>query len=182
AFLGRSPDELGENFKDVKLAYEQLRDIVRGSAAIQNSPRQDEGGPGDHYWQADIPGVRLLFGQFLYYAGLVTFNALVSAITWQRRQRPTFGRIARMWNYMTADEILNAIGSRRAGERFGDTALRLGYLSAHQRDAVMGFQKWIQRPIGEFFQEIGILEEKEIAYLLRLHKRHNARVESLAGF
>ena len=208
--LGKSPEEMSEKFKDVKLAYETLRELLGKSqegihitGVQQPTPSRDRHRgeppepnlwkskqytgdahkqnrwthePGAHYWEADIPDTRLLLGQFLYYAGLIPWNTLISAITWQRRQRPSFGRIARMWDYLSDDEILGIIASRSVGEKLGDAALRQGYLTHFQRSAVVGFQKWLQRPIGEFFQEIGILEEEEIVYLLKLLKKHNTRV------
>ncbi len=186
--LGRTSQELSERFKDVQTAYEQLRkmlspppETVRDFGPKKKPPKRSGNGwgttSGSHYWQADIPGTRLLFGQFLYYAGLVTFNEMVSAITWQRQQRPNFGKIARMWHYLSGGQIDNILASRESREAIGHAAIRLGYLSSFQRDAVIGFQKWLQRPIGEYFQEIGILEEEEIGYLVGLMKKHNLKVE-----
>jgi hypothetical protein len=220
--LGKNPDEMSEKFKDVKLAYEKLREVLGNSLESihitgdqrrtptcdrrPNDPTapgknsQNTAGPagnghrqkrqkqykqeqyqwihepGTHYWEADIPDTRLLFGQFLYYAGLIPWNTLISAITWQRLQRPSFGKIAKMWDYLTDYEIREIIASREMGEKLGESALRQGYLTHYQRSAVIGFQKWLQRPIGEFFQEIGILEEEEIRYLLKLAIKHNSRV------
>jgi len=183
--LGKSPDALSEAFKDVKLAYEMLLDLLGPSIGKtvytrrSTSPGQSRTGhskPGDHYWEAEIPETNLLFGQFLYYAGLITFNHLISAITWQRRQRPSFGKIARSWDYLSEKEVLAVISSRMGGEKIGDAALRLGYLSPFQRNSVLGFQKYLQRPIGEFFHGIGILKEDEISYLVKLLSRHNLKV------
>lgn len=241
SILGRDPVDLNRQFRDVKLAYETLRELMtsgkiptvlitgqdhspppadppppsagtrkagnKGSngSSKQNRPgpeadpytagsskriweptgyrTQEEpsrsaerGEPSDHYWEADIPSSRLLFGQFLYYAGLVSWQTLISAITWQRSQRPPFGRIAKMWDYLTDDEIRRIMEHRSQGERIGEAALRNGYLSQFQLNAVMGFQKWMQRPIGEYFQEIGILEDDEIQYLVGLLKKHNRKI------
>lgn len=189
--LGRSADEMSEAFKDVKFAYELLLDLLGPSLektvftrfhASSSSDQSRSTGPGEHYWEADIPQTSLLFGQFLYYAGLITFNTLVSAITWQRRQRPSFGKIARMWGYLSDEEIRHAIASRESGEKIGDSALMMGYLTRFQRNTVLGFQRYLQRPIGEFFQEIGILREDEITYLVRLMRQHNARVKRMREF
>lgn len=190
--LGKNPDEMNEAFKDVKVAYELLLDLLGPSlekavfAHRNTSPKRDyrkpDSNPGDHYWEAEIPEVNLLFGQFLYYAGLITFNNLVSAITWQRRQRPNFGKIARTWEYLSEDEVQAVIYSRLSGEKIGDTALRLGYLSRFQRNTVLGFQKYLQRPIGVFFQDIGILKEEEIDYLVKLLRKHNAMVGKAGSF
>jgi hypothetical protein len=191
--LGKSSDELSERFKDVQTAYEQLKKLVNspqggiGDAAKERGhSRRSRSGwagtPGSHYWQARIPHTRLLLGQFLYYNGLVTFNEMVSAITWQRQQRPNFGKIARMWEYLSNNQIEMIIASRGSRESIGDAAIRLGYISPFQRDAIIGFQKWLQRPIGEYFQNIGILEEKEITYLIGLLRKHNRKVERMGWF
>jgi curved DNA-binding protein CbpA len=187
--IGKSSDELSEMFKDVQTAYEQLRELLGPSFdASRQFKKMDKpymgwtNAPGEHYWEADIPRSKLLLGQFLYYAGLVTFNTLVSAITWQRQQRPTFGKIAGMWDYLSDSQMREIMASRKSGEKLGETAIRLGYLSPFQRTAVIGFQKWLQRPIGEFFQEIGILEETEIVYLIGLMKKHNRKVERMGAF
>jgi hypothetical protein len=199
--LGLDPVDLNEQFKDVKLAYETLRELLAsGKVPLtiispqerapqpadpphpQPGPRDpgpgtDDAKPSDHYWEADIPASRLLFGQFLYYAGLVSWQTLISAITWQRSQRPRFGRIARMWDYLTDEEIRYIMDSRNLRERIGEAALRHGYLSQFQFNAVIGFQKWMQRPIGEYFQDVGVLEDEEIQYLVGLLKKHNMQVE-----
>ncbi len=206
SLLGLDPVDLNERFKDVKLAYETLRELLASGKIPQTvmtaqdrapqpadpphpqpgtrdpGPGTDDAKPSDHYWEADIPASRLLFGQFLYYAGLVSWQTLISAITWQRSQRPPFGRIARMWDYLTDEEIRHIMDSRGRGERIGEGALRHGYLSQFQLNAVIGFQKWMQRPIGEYFQEIGILEDEEIQYLVGLLKKHNMKMERMASF
>lgn len=191
--LGKNSDYLSERFKDVQTAYDQLKKLLSSSpgnmgdaAEVRRPSRRSRsswaGTTESHYWQAHIPQTRLLFGQFLYYNGLVTFNEMVSAITWQRQQRPSFGKITRMWDYLSGSQIEMIISARGSRETIGDAAIRLGYLSPFQRDAVVGLQKWLQRPIGEYFQEIGILEENEITYLIRLMRKHNRNVERTRHF
>jgi hypothetical protein len=211
--LGRDASEMGERFKDVKLAYERLQEVVLRDAPpfyyanpatgkssghggfsapnvgshensgteTSNFSDQDRRDRADHYWEADIPDFKLLFGQFLYYAGLVSWRTLIDAIVWQRNQRPSFGRIARMWEYLDQKEISSILADRRTGELFGDAALSQGYLSEFQRKTVIGLQRWLQRPIGEYFMEVGLLEEDEMNYLLRLVKKHNSRVFFRSG-
>ena len=191
--LGKSSDELSERFKDVQTAYEQVKKLLDSSggkignaAKERRPPRRSRSGwaenPDSHFWQAQIPHARLLLGQFLYYNGLVTFNEMVAAVAWQRQQRPNFGKIARMWDYLTSSQIEVIIASRGPRETIGDAAVRLGYISPFQRDAVIGFQKWLQRPIGEYFQKTGILDEREIIHLIGQMKKHNKRVERMRFF
>ncbi len=182
--LGKSPEEMNEAFKEVKLAYELLMDLPgtssRPSARFRHpdpshpdTPQEDS---DDRYHESGIPNTRMLFGQFLYYAGLITLKTLHSAVTWQQRHRPSFGKIALMWDYLTLEEIRLVEASKMYGEKIGESATRRGCLTAFQCHTILGFQKYLQRPIGEFFQEIGILEEEEIAFLVRLMRKHNARV------
>jgi hypothetical protein len=188
--LGKSADEMSEAFKNVKLAYELLLDLMGPSleetvfASRHYSPsgQSQPAGLGEHYWEADIPRIRLLFGQFLYYAGLTTLSTLASAIMWQRRQRPSFGKIARMWGYMSYDDVREAVTSMVRGEKIGESAVRSGYMTLYQRNTILGFQRYLQRPIGEFFQEIGILEDREITYLVRLMRQHNCKIERMTSF
>jgi len=188
--LGKSAEEMNEAFKDVKLAYELLirlpkpffgQSVFTCYRASPPSGHSRPDNPGDHYWGADIPDTSLLFGQFLYYAGLITFNTLISAITWQCRQRPSFGKIARMWDYLTDEEVRRIVILRQSGERIGDAATRRGYLTTFQCSTILGFQKYLQRPIGEFFQEVGILEEEEISYLILLMRKHNRRMARMSS-
>lgn len=177
--LGGDAAAMGEMFKEVKEAYEQLSGMTSESAGLVTAAgtvAPPGAGPGvDHYWAADIPPCRLLFGQFLYYTGLVSWRTLIDAVVWQRSMRPPFGRIATMWNYLGKEAVGSILARRNPGELFGEAARRQGYLNRFQAEAVLGLQKWLQRPIGEYFQEIGLLETEEINYLIGLMKKHNRR-------
>ncbi len=87
-----------------------------------------------------------------------------------------------MWDYLTDEEVRYIMDSRDRRERIGESALRHGYLSQFQFNAVIGFQKWMQRPIGEYFQDIGVLEDEEIQYLVGLLKKHNLGIERMKYF
>jgi len=180
ALLGKDASEMGELFTDVKLAYEKLHDIFASTPTNFSSttvphPENDNTATIDHYWDADIPDFPMLFGQFLYFAGLISLANLSDALKWQRNQRPSFGRIARMWNYIDQVDTRKILSARRSGELFGEAAYKQGLLTRFQKDAVMGLQRWLQRPIGEYFQAIGLLEDEEVVYLLKLMKDHNNR-------
>jgi hypothetical protein len=175
---------MNEAFKDVKLAFETLLNHQYSHAAKtaqKGYPDSSTGSPpqgiaGDLYWVADIPHTPLLFGQFLYYAGLITLDTLALAIAWQRRGRPSFGKIARMWGYLSEEDILFILTSGSDGQRIGESAVRTGRMTRFQNSAVLGLQQYMQRPIGEFFRKIGILREEEISYLVGLMKEHNNKV------
>jgi len=183
--LGKNPGEMNEAFKDVKLAYERILDLIEPTLgkAVDAPPRTSgKNEPprsktrADHYWEAGIPQITLLLGQYLYYSGHITFDDLISAVSWQRRQRPSFGRIARTWGYLTEKEIRFILKHRARGERIGEAALRTGFLSLFQITALIGSQTWIQKPFGEYFHAKGILEPERILSLVKSLKRHNLQV------
>jgi predicted CopG family antitoxin len=125
-----------------------------------------------------LPRRRLRFAEFLYYTGRASFSELVEAIVWQRRQRPNLGRIAVEFGFLEEDEVAEIL-KRRGREAshsvlFGEFAVRTGFLTPFQLLAALGRQKRLQKPIGEFFIERGIIERGEIAEICRRIFSHNA--------
>lgn len=126
----------------------------------------------------ELPRRRLRFAEFLYYSGRVRWSDLVEALAWQRSQRPPLGRIAVELGFLGPDDPGAVLERRReAGANavpFGEWAVRLGYLTSFQLLAVLGHQLRLQRPIGRFFVERGMIEPGEIDELRRRILRHNA--------
>jgi hypothetical protein len=129
----------------------------------------------------DLPRRRLRFAEYLYYSGRVCWSELIEAIAWQRSQRPPLGRIAVEFGFLRPEDVALLLERRRrAGEHavpFGEWAVREGYLSAFQLLAVLGQQLRMQRRIGEWFVERGLVEPDEIEGLRRRILRHNTRVD-----
>ncbi len=127
----------------------------------------------------DLPRRRLRFAEYLYYAGRVRWTELVEAIAWQRAQRPPLGRIAVDFGFIAVDDVGVLLERRREAAAgaipFGEWAVRQGYLTPFQLLAALGQQLRMQRPIGQFFVERGILEPDEIDSVRRRILRHNAR-------
>ena len=98
---------------------------------------------------------------------------MIDAIVWQRMQRPPIGEIARQWNMLTEDDIQKILKERSFNEKFGAHALRKGYISAFQLLALVGRQRSLQRPIGEYFIEHGMLTVPQLDLLIEQTKRHN---------
>jgi hypothetical protein len=125
----------------------------------------------------DLPRRRLRFAEFLYYSGRVRWTELVEAIAWQRAQRPALGRIAVDFGFLHPDDIGVILERRREAAAnatpFGEWAVRLGYLTPFQLLAALGQQLRLQRPIGQFFVERGLLEAEEIDLIRRRILRHN---------
>lgn len=126
-----------------------------------------------------MPRRRVRLAEFLYYSGRISWATLVDAIAWQRRQRPAVGRIAVDYGFLTPLEVIDVIVRRqRAGAAdvpFGEFAVRLGLITPFQRLAMIGRQARLQRPIGQYFVERGLVGEHEFEELRRQVARHNLR-------
>ncbi len=186
--LGKSKSECEDLFKDVSRAYQTIRLYLSWHGGVQNGYQvqsQEAEGKDSRdvvvsrrgsYWTGAIPERTLLIGQFLYYSGCISSGTLIDAVLWQWTQRPAFGRIAAMWGYLMPGQLAELLTTRRLEEKIGESALRLRYLTPFRRNAVLGLQRMIQRPIGMFFLENDILSPLEMVRFLGLMKKHNSSV------
>ena len=180
AALGRSEAALAGEFRRLLEAYQILS---RTNSAPEPQPREREPRAPrpaqDHLHRGTLPQRPLRFAEFLYYSGRVSWRNLVEAVAWQRRQRPAIGRIAVEWGHLSDVEVREILGQRRregqAGEPFGECARRLGFISRIQLLALLGRQRRLQRRIGQFFVEAGLLGEWEVQTFDADLYRHNAR-------
>jgi hypothetical protein len=179
--LGRSESSLADEFRRIFEAYQFLSREEAPPAprpAAQRPRERASRPPRDHLSRAPLPQRTLLFAEFLYYSGRASWRNLVEAVAWQRRQRPSIGRIAVEWGHLSDDEVREILDRRRrdgAEEPFGEYARRQGFLSGGQLLALLGRQRRLQRRIGQFFVEVGIVGEQEIPALDADLSRHNAR-------
>jgi hypothetical protein len=127
----------------------------------------------DHFYTGSIPKGNLMLGQFLYYSGLISWRTLIEAICWQRLQRPQIGQIAISWGLISYQDVIRILTARTFNEKFGDCALRIGYISNFEHFALIGRQRQLQRPFGEYFIEKGILTAMDIMNIAGKQQLHN---------
>lgn len=180
-------DILEKRFKEINLAYQLLQDFLscpwkfsldeHGSIyrPKRNTPPRSQ--RSDYIRKPKnsrrVPSRKLLFGQYLYYSGHIELNTLVKAIVWQRLQRPSVGSLAAQWDWLDADRIYDTLKRRSNGEKFGECALRLGYLSKYQLMLLLNKQKLLQPQIGRYFIEQRILSPFRIMKLIEELRAHN---------
>lgn len=128
----------------------------------RSGARSDDGQRQGYYYTSGVPRRSLLFGEYLFYCGLIPWDALIKAIVWQRTQRPRLGEIARQWGWLTDQQILQCLRGRRLGEQFGQSALRQDHLSQAQLGALISSQRRGQRPFGEYFVLHSLLTRDEL--------------------
>ena len=122
-----------------------------------------------------VPGRRLLFGQYLYYTGHISLTTLIKAIVWQRLQRPSIGAIATDWDMIITEDVLSILKQRHCGEKFGECALRCGYISQYQLKLLLERQKMLQPQIGKYFLEKRIVSSAGLFKLVAELKTHNRK-------
>jgi len=129
----------------------------------------------DHQPPHGLPPYPLQFGLFLYYLGIVTFKQLISAITFQRRQRPQIGEIAKRWGWLNDHHIRQIIAHRGKPLRFGEKAQHLGLLTPAQVRTLLYHQRTRQQQLGEYFVEQGLLDSNSLHDLLGQLAEHNRK-------
>lgn len=123
-----------------------------------------------------IPAIPLEFGMYSFYEGKITYQQLIEALVWQRRQRPTLGAIAQKWGWLSEARVTQILGHRGQAVRFGKKAIELGVLKAHQVEALLTYQQSLQQRIGTYFVKQGWLSEDETDQISRQLKKHNHQV------
>lgn len=186
------PDFLEKRFKEINLAYQLLLTFLKspwkysldeaGSIYRRKEPparasakRKTGYVKPEPRYQGRLPLRKLLLGQYLYYAGYVSLSTLIKAIVWQRLQRPSVGSIAASWGWIKGPDILDILCSRHYGEKFGECALRRGYLSRYKLNQVLERQRAIQPQIGKYFVEEGILTSFDLHKIIGEMKGHNRK-------
>jgi len=113
---------------------------------------------------------------YSFYEGKITYQQLIEALVWQRRQRPTLGAIAQKWGWLSEARVTQILGHRGQAVRFGKKAIELGVLKAHQVEALLTYQQSLQQRIGTYFVKQGWLSEDETDQISRQLKKHNHQV------
>ena len=126
-----------------------------------------------------MPKRPLRFAQYLYYAGVIDWQMMIDAITWQMHVRPKIGEIGRAYHFFDYHGVGDIIKAREVGELFGSTALRIGRVNRFQLNAMVGKQLKHNLPIGRYFLEKGLLGQVELSTLLERNRRHNYAVRTV---
>ncbi len=125
------------------------------------------------YYAGKIPKKALRFAQFLYYSGIIDWQTMIDAITWQMSVRPRIGEIGRSYRFFDSENVRDVIMASSSGEFFGSVALRLGLIDHFKLNVMLGKQRKLNRPIGRFFVENGLFSPAEINTLIKHNRSHN---------
>ncbi len=186
--LGKYGTTMDDMFKEVVVAYEKLRAAIKGDGVVLVKKGANGGngrgatarhgfdsGFSDLLYTGEIPRRELLFGRFLYYSRRISWRSLIQAITWQRKQRPLIGQIALEWGMLSRKEITDVITARDAREKFGEAALRKGYLNKYNLLAILGKQRGLHRPLGDYFVARSLYTRLDMNRAANGQRQHNRR-------
>ena len=181
-----------ERFREIRQAYDLLIEYLEkrphlhkasfSNGTAQTAPQRTERTQRHSTPQrgrakpVSIPSIPLEFGMYSFYQGKVTYQQLIEALVWQRRQRPTLGAIAEQWGWLSEAKVTRVLGHRGRAVRFGKKAIELGYLKPHQVEALLTYQRTLQKRIGEYFVDKGLLSEEEASQISRNLAKHNRQI------
>jgi curved DNA-binding protein CbpA len=187
-----APDN--DMFIETNQAYELLTDFVnardRGEVRMETVPtarqprepktsrrrrRKTRKPKKETFYTGNIPNRGLLFGQYLFYSGKVSWESLIRAIVWQRSQRPRIGEIAIGWKLLSDWQFRLILVKRQPGELMGEAAIRICLLKQAQVNALLYHQRRLQKPFGQYFLINNILSRSELQAILTEFIRHNTR-------
>jgi hypothetical protein len=180
-----------EHFLELRQAYDTLIDFLEnrrsmGSVNLKDpcEGTTDDSGVAQKWWRAGartlrvkpsaIPSIQLEFGMFCFYLKKISYQELIDALVWQRRQRPPLGTLALRQGWLSEIDIGNINASHHGGRRFGKKAIDLGYLSESQVNSLLDSQRSQQLRLGQYFIGQGLLSESETEAIdekLQLHNR-----------
>lgn len=140
--------------------------------ARESSPRKR--GPRSYYYRGALPRRRLLLGEFLFYRGAVSWESLIRAIVWQRRQRPRLGDIASKRGWISEEEAGVLSRTKGLGVPMGEALVRAGLLSRVQVQMLLWRQQRMQAALGGYFVSEGLLTRQRLEGLVEELGRHNS--------
>lgn len=144
---------------------------------VERIPKKEH----ERYYTGVFPTYKLKFGQFLYFAGEVSWQDLVRAMRWQRDQRPAYGEIAKAWGWLSDKDIQAIRAATELPGMFGERAVSLGLLTEKQASFLVRHQHHSQPRLGGYFVQERILLPNDVTRLLTAMQRHNTSISRGTG-
>ncbi len=169
---GRDEKELSGKFREANDAYNLLLGLlVKKSKHDGTSPVHKR--QADFYYSGSMPARVLRFGEFLYYKKIISWNSLIKALAWQYRMRPKIGQICKGNNLLTDESITKVLKHAGSKEKFGETAVRIGFLDKLSLRRMLRIQTELDSPLGRYFVDNKILTAQKLHVLLNEHNMFN---------
>ena len=125
-----------------------------------------------------MPNRKLLFGHYLYYAGVINWRSVIQALVWQRMQRPRLGELGKKLGWLSESDIRRIMEYRTPFQPFGASAVKLGLLTEQQCKVLVFQQKRMQKRFGHYFVENRMMSPQMLQRHVDGCNAHNARVKA----
>lgn len=193
-FRGFDPVQMVKVFQSVSESYQLLMQrIIHHKKGPQTSSRTVKVRPKNYhkrektettspkkarsvsvgFYMGPVPAKQLRYAEYLYYKKYITWEQLISALSWQFINRPKLGELARERGLLTNNQILTILRAKKSSQRFGLVAVNKGFLSVANCKEILKFQRKAGLPIGKFFVDNSILSSLKLHETLNLFSEHN---------
>ncbi|MDC7225077.1 MAG: J domain-containing protein [Spirochaetales bacterium] len=189
---GSDPEMMREAFQNISDSYRLLMDRIMVHKGVsyrtakvsvrkeETSRKKETTRTGQSvsvgYYKGRFPEKKLRFAEYLYYKKRITWEQLISALSWQFLNRPKLGELARRKGWMTNEQIVHVLKRKKSSQRFGLAAVKQGFLSEEKCRFLLKEQKQIGLPIGTYFTGQFILTEAQLKEHLGQFLLHNSMV------
>jgi len=113
----------------------------------------------------------LKFGDALLELGLITTEQLAEALERQKLGKFPLGQIMVHHQMMVSSQVEDVLSYQKSpsgqGVSFGESAIRLGFVTTAQRDEAVAYQKTSQGVLGEMLVKLGYLSEAQRTQVLQ---------------
>ena len=156
-----------------------LFEVGPQSPPAAGSSRRHQSRASREWYNGNMPQRRMQLVEYLAQTQRISWFAQSRSISWQRGQRPKVGQLAVELGYLDRDQLIALMQKRNEQKSWKEPlvsfAHRNGYFDGLAKMAILGKQKKMQRPIGEYFTDRKILTEEQINQALRELSIHNAK-------
>ncbi|MEE4243408.1 MAG: hypothetical protein V2I36_18235 [Desulfopila sp.] len=179
---GLSTAKSCEEFQALQVACEILRQYIHSREIIAGKTGERvEVYTKNTIVPGKLPEKKLPFGRFLYRMGIIEWGQLIRALAWQKSGRMKMGELGVRLGYLNKESVIIILKNCSAHGSFGLTARKMGLLSSDEVRELLIRQRNMQKKIGSFFVEKGLLSRTELHELLRQCHEHNRRIEKLSA-
>jgi len=184
--FGVNEADLNVKFKKLTEAYNILINTLSDKSDL-NIPEEKKQGkenfnnPGfksykDFLYAGKMPRRKLRFAEYLYYKKIISWKCLIDALVWQYKNRPRIGQICRAEKFLNDEEIFHILRLTSPAEKFGDAAVRNGFIKHSQLYFALKKQANYNLKVGDFFLKFDVLTEDALLSYLEQHKEFNISV------
>lgn len=174
---------MSEEFMGVRTAYDVVRAFLeqqgRSSGCTSMPPApQRQAEQCKHAFEGTVPPRKLEIGGYLYYRGCIPYNALIKALVWQKKQRPSVGVIAMQWGWLQEEQVRRILLHRGQPRLFGERAEHFRLLTPIRVRTLLVFQRKQQEKLGKYFVENGFLTSESMEKMVADLGRHNEQLST----